>query len=874
MDDVTELYLFCLAERDWFESPQHYRPRAEHLMAVERHLGPAWRIARSGAWYSATPPGPAGPAQGWKIHVSATPATALETLDRAAPVLVEASVAFKFAVDGPMLRMMNSATWPRAGAAKFLTVYPPSTECFLRLMATLETALDGLAGPFVLSDRRPGPAPVHYRYGGFRPSSRLEPDGRHTLVVEAPDGTVEPDHRLPFWYLPEWMSDPLQPEAGPVPVPELADGRYLVQSVLGASTKGGVYQALDRRTGETVVIKEARPHVGHDEAGQDAVALRRKEHAILRELAGTGIAPLPVDFFFEWEHAFLVEELVPGVPLGPLTTRSNPLYFLRPADEFAAYFRWIDEIGDRLEAMLAVLHGRGITFGDLSLLNVMVDDRDGEHPALRFVDFESAVRQGIDSPTGTVTPGFSSPEAHRDHRCSPDDDRFALGRVLFTMMVLSPNVLDLEPKALDRYLQSLQSDIGFPEPLADRIRRLAPSPSWPASPPAGPEQLEDGAASTLAYALAHLDLERRDRVFPADPRVFVTNPLSVAYGAAGLAHALRTVRGAVPAELRAWMLDQPVSADRYAPSLYHGLAGIGWVLAEMGDVERAEELVRAAAAHPLTGAELNVIDGAAGIGLALLRLWTLTGRDEHLGAAEAIGRRLLVRRAAGPTDGSCWPSGDGTVPVGYARGASGIAVFLLSLAGATGQHRYRDAAESAARFDMSQARDVDGRFTAFSRLAHGSPTDTLRHYWADGSAGVGTALVRLWSGTGDPVYRDALDGIIADCTRTYTAHTGLFTGLAGMANFLVDAYAAVGDAHLLARAQQAARGLLLFAVDRPKGTAFPGDQGLRLSCDYATGSAGVALTLHRVAHPDLPNFNFVVDSLIPAATGCRPLVEA
>lgn len=862
MDDMANLYLYCMSHPDWFESPQRLRTGNEYLSIAERHVGIDWRIERSGPWHSATPEGWDGPAQGWKIHVSAIPATGAETLDRALPVLVRTGTCFKFAADRKVLRLMGSGSWPRAGASKFITVYPSTTEQFRLLLERLTEALDGLVGPYVLSDRRPGPGPVHYRFGGFRPRSRLEPDGSHTLVIQAPEGTLEADHRLPYWHLPAWTSDPLAPPPSPTPVPELADGRYLIEAVLGTSTKGGVYRALDRRTGERVVVKEARPHVAHDDGGRDAITLRRKEYDILVELAGTGIGPRPVDFFHEWEHAFLVEELVPGIPLGPLTTRSNPLYFLRP-EEFPAYFRWIERIGDRLEAMLATLHGRGITFGDLSLLNILVDEEDPADPALRLIDFETAVRTGIDPPSGTMTPGFSSPESRDSHRCAPEDDRFSLGRVLFTTMVLSPGVLDLEPTALDRYLRSLTADIGFPQRLADRIRGLAPSPA--AGPLAQPSSADFAAVADAAldYVLAHADTQRSDRLFPSDPMAFATNPLSVAYGAAGLAHAVRTVRGDVPAPVWRWMLDRRVTADRYAPSLYHGLAGIAWVLAEGGEVERGEELLATACSHPLVSAGPGILHGRSGVGLAALRVWSLTGREAQLAAAVSAGEELLLTRVERDGGLWCWPLPDGAVPIGYAHGASGIGVFLLTLGGATRDARYLEAARRAIRFDLSQARDVDGRFTAFSRLADGAATDTLRHYWAEGSAGIGTAALRLWMATGEPADREALDGIIADCSRIYTAHTGLFNGLAGMANFLVDAYAAIGDPDLLRRAEEAARGLLLFAVQRPEGIAFPGDQGLRLSGDFATGGAGVALTLHRVARPSLPNFNFVVDSLLP-----------
>jgi hypothetical protein len=67
-----------------------------------------------------------------------------------------------------------------------------------------------------------------------------------------------------------------------------------------------------------------------------------------------------------------------------------------------------------------------------------------------------------------------------------------------------------------------------------------------------------------------------------------------------------------------------------------------------------------------------------------------------------------------------------------------------------------------------------------------------------------------------------------------------------------------------------ASGISLFRVDRPTGTAFPGEELIRLSCDYGTGSAGIALFLHRLLNGGPTPY--MVDELL-AGRAASALVE-
>jgi hypothetical protein len=345
------------------------------------------------------------------------------------------------------------------------------------------------------------------------------------------------------------------------------------------------------------------------------------------------------------------------------------------------------------------------------------------------------------------------------------------------------------------------------------------------------------------YILATADCTRRDRLWPAHHLVFATNPLSLAYGAAGIAHVLHQLRGELPAEVRQWLLERRVTEDDYPPGLYVGAAGVAWAFAGMGLEERAEEVMEAAYRSPLLEAEGGMFLGSAGWGLASLALHARTGRERYLDRAVQAGKHLL--RTAVREDGTChWPyHADGRVHFGYGYGASGVAIFLLELWARTGDDRYLATARGGLDYDLAHRRDTpDG--VAWVRYVDDFVS---LPYWLHGSTGVGRAAIRLWHRTGEERYRAAAEEIAEGASYKWAVLPCLLEGLAGLGDYMVDMHRFTGEERWRERALDIAETVLWFGVERPEGTAFPGRWLSRISNDYATGGAGIASFLHRVA---------------------------
>jgi lantibiotic modifying enzyme len=359
--------------------------------------------------------------------------------------------------------------------------------------------------------------------------------------------------------------------------------------------------------------------------------------------------------------------------------------------------------------------------------------------------------------------------------------------------------------------------------------------------------VETTISETAAYILATADYSRDDRLWPADARVFATNPLSVAYGACGPALFLDAAGHLTDnrRDVLDWMLAQPLSTATYPPGLYVGLAGVAYAFDELGLSQEAEDVMRLAYDSPLLYEEAGMFLGTAGWGLASLHFHSRTGAQLYLEWAIAAGEHLM--RTAEPEDQALyWPTArDRRVHYGFGYGASGIALFLAYLHAATGDERFRDVAERAVEFDLSHR--------AESKLGWAWPRfegdNQTRPYWIEGNAGIGSVLVRLHHLLRDRRHLELARRIAADTRVKFTISPGLFEGLSGIAEFMLDMHIATGDTEYLDQATDMAETLLWFKIPRPEGAAWPGRWLNRISDDLATGGAGVGLFLERLLWP-------------------------
>lgn len=189
------------------------------------------------------------------------------------------------------------------------------------------------------------------------------------------------------------------------------------------------------------------------------------------------------------------------------------------------------------------------------------------------------------------------------------------------------------------------------------------------------------------------------------------------------------------------------------PGAYLGLGSRIWarlVLSDWGldDGSGLERAVRLARQIPRAAAASNaddLLEGRAGAIPSLLALARRTGDDAWVEMARTMGDALC--EAAQQRDGGAvwldprFPEGLG----GFAHGVTGVGWALFQLAGATGEARYREAAEAAFAFEDSLFDEEDQNWRDLRAL--GLPTAAA---WCHGSVGIGLARLDLDPDLADP----------------------------------------------------------------------------------------------------------------------------
>lgn len=863
--------LEAMVDPEFYDSIDRFEPREDEFLDLVKQMVPNDMIFEriNGVWFGCIAPQERRkrpPLQGWKIHISATTTCAKEVLKAVVPVLLSNNVEFKFSLDTTVLSLMNSKRWARQGAGKFITIYPADEAEFVSLIEQLYQATRQFEGPYILSDKRYKDSKVvFYRYGGMSPFKVLNIKGLKMPMLLSPSGERVPDIRHPYFHVPEWAKDPFAADSQGTQTPTeilLKDGRYVVKKSLNYTNSGGVYVADDTETGQQVVIKEARPLV---DSVQDTVSLLRKEHRLLTKLAHLKIAPQPVDFFQDWEHFFLVQEYIKGMGIHSYIVRnSTTLRFAPTLEDARDFYESFKTIILQLAEIINALHQSGIVFSDLSPGNLIVDPDTLE---LKIIDFEGACEVGVDQPVQLHTQGFAVDQAF-GRNPTVESDYFSIGAIIHYFLSPVNSLFAVNPKARYTFIENVTRDIGFPKSvcelataLIDKSPEKRPTPSQVIEVLSRDDEVTTPHFATdgpdadsiygsyvkriTEYILGVATYGRRDRLFPSDGAIFRTNPLSLSYGACGVAYALNKIERKVPVEVIDWILSCNKHVTLIPPGLYIGLAGIAWSMLELGLHEESQKVLTSTYDHPLLYDSFDLHYGVAGWGLANLRFFMEFPDEIYLQKAEEAGSYLLETLAEDAR--GCYWSADGKIPLGYSHGQSGVSLFLLYLYIAGGKEKFLDVGIKALEFEMNNATpSMKGESISWMKFA--DEGYIVYPYLKLGAAGVGMSMLRYYRLLGEKKYRDMLELIYIDTTRKYTLFPGIFNGLAGLGEFLLDLHRVTNESHHFDAAYRVAAGISLFKIEKKQGLAFPGDMLRRISCDYGTGSAGVGHFLHRLTH--------------------------
>jgi hypothetical protein len=324
---------YCMADPVFYDNPR--RMVAEKVSTTghpdfavsKRPVPDGWHRHAGDEWVMLAPEDARMPVQGWKVHVSACLDNSDEVLASIWDYCVTADLPFKYLAGRQVFFLRNSKYADRGGSGKLVTIYPADDARFKSVLEELDAIVGGQPGPYVLSDLRWNDGPLYVRYGGFAARFRTTPGGDREPVIEAPDKTLVPDRRNPVFTVPPWVGVPgcLEPALTARNAVTFEGVPYVPEKALHFSNGGGVYLARSEKTGEKVVLKEARPHAGLAPDGSGAVARLRRERDVIRCLDGVPGVPGYVGYFTVADHEFLVEQFIEGQPLFAAINNRNPL---------------------------------------------------------------------------------------------------------------------------------------------------------------------------------------------------------------------------------------------------------------------------------------------------------------------------------------------------------------------------------------------------------------------------------------------------------------------------------------------------------------------------------------------------------------------
>ncbi|MEU4832448.1 class III lanthionine synthetase LanKC [Streptosporangium sp. NPDC023615] len=849
MDDQYELY--CLADPLFYDTLDGHRGEHPDFALANREVPEGWQHQATDTWMHYAPLNGRTPFQGWKIHVSARVEDAERAMEAVWEYCVPRGIAFKFLRSLPVMTMLNSKAAPRGASGKLVTIYPVDEAQLELTLKELDELLRGVEGPYILSDLRYGDGPLFVRYGGFAGRRCLADNGELVLAIEDGEGRLVPDVREPSFGVPSWVTLPafLEPHLAARNAVTTEGLPYRVESVLQFSNGGGVYLGEDVRTGERVVLKEARPHAGLDAAGRDAVARLAHERDMLERLAGLEAVPALIDYFTLGGHHFLVEEFVDGNPLQRKLVHQYPLTRATCDEETVAeYTAWVLDILPKVRRAVESLHERGVVFGDLHPNNILVTE-DGR---LVLIDYEVATLTADRGRAALAHPAFSAPAG----RQGVDVDLYAMACLCLGLFAPQLTImLSLDRAKVVDLARMIRETFPVPAEVIDEAVRTITGPE-PAAVTPVPRPGADGwpalrEAMTRAI-LASATPERDDRLFPGDVAQFQPGGgVNLAYGAAGVLYALeRTGAERLPA-YEDWLRARALApAPGTGVGFYDGLHGVAYVLDLLGHRQDAIDTVDLCLREKWESLELGLFGGLAGMGLNLLHLDGTTGERAFGDLAMKIAD-ICSDRLGGPDD---VPeiSGGGNARAGLMYGSSGPALLFLRAYERTGDPSLLERAAVALRQDLRRCSTGEDGTLQVNQGWRTLP------YLDEGSVGIGVVLARYLAHRDDEAFRAALDGCRLVTRGRYFVQSGLFAGRSGMIGALgwglgpePRDFASAPDDHPYLAEQL--RGLDWHALPYGGGLAFPGNQLLRLSMDFATGTAGVLFAMSAVLH-DRPVF--------------------
>lgn len=251
--------------------------------------------------------------------------------------------------------------------------------------------------------------------------------------------------------------------------------------------------------------------------------------------------------------------------------------------------------------------------------------------------------------------------------------------------------------------------------------------------------------------------------------------------------------------------------------------------------------------HIKADKKYDVLGGSAGCALVLTKLFKCTADSRVAELALACGDHLLKNRQEVLPDLHTWTTIQEKPLAGFSHGAAGIALSLARLSEVFEEHRFRDAAEEAIKYENTLFDEAYHNWpNLLSRGREGKPG--FWNAWCHGAPGIGLARLAMVNGTGEHEYmRDINESIIAVSEQPLNPVDHLCCGTLGRIDTLVEAGLKSGRSDMLDRARSITAQVVTRA--RARKAYLIGHQDAFYIPSFFQGMSGIGYQLLRMSDP-------------------------
>lgn len=770
------------------------------------------------------------PEFGWKIHISATPSNSSEILRIVSEYCMKNLIDFKFIRDNYLLSVINSKQWGRTSSGKFIVIYPSNEKEFTATIQDLNCLLLNFKGPYILSDKRFNDNKVlFYRYG--RINSKTQ-----NYAITGPNGEEFIDNPTPYYKKPSWILDPIQEEIQIDDNDSLLNNRYEITEALHITNSGGIYKAIDTIKNQTVVIKEARPHTMELIEEVDAVSLRKIEKEILIELTNLGVDFVPkyIDSFHEWEHYFVVLEYIEGVPLSGVISSPEKIDIIKNQDRISID-KWFQEVYLNFSEMLDVLHDNGISHGDITPENIILN----ENNKFYLVDFELAITNKTKNIATKylVTEGFRISKVKEDFTNRFRLDREAFGLTLLRLFCTGTNQVFLDRHIPLKFLKELLNDKIITREQFDVINNLIYGTKnyFINNEINLTSKVEIKLENTLENACNFLVANYNKDSQPLFNTVSLKNQFSFLYGDLGI---LKTL---IASDLQKSHLD--IIRNKYLEILDKKAAqenfdfNISYGYSLLGELEHAYNIYKKTNIFNLnnlsfhSSIDLSIENGISGKGLLLIELFNSKKEELYYSEIITIANFIIDITDKNGIDWVLSNKLDGNI--GFFNGILGIPFFLIETYKVTKNNLYLHIAEEYITYvTKSLIYKKTGVYLEYKK-----DSKTFSPY-LNGSMG----LVKVLNKYNEvyPAYDSLIEEILGTINFKYCQNATYLGGMAGMGDVLLDIQSnkqsKIKVSHNLKSIND---GINLYSYTKENISLFSGNNIQEIKLNFGEGISGV-----------------------------------